>query len=215
MTDMTLYSYFRSSAAFRVRIALNLKGLEHDLAFVHLRRHEQQSAAYRCVNPQGLIPTLVHDGHAIAQSLAIVEYLDDIAPEPPLKPRDALGRARVRQIAAIVACEIHPLGNMRVQEYLRDTMGRSEAEIVQWHRHWMALGLEAVEQLVAQAPETGRFCHGDTPTLADIFLIPQLANARRVELDLAPYPTLTRIEKTAFEFAAFDDAQPKNQSDAE
>jgi len=210
-TPMVLYTYFRSSAAFRARIALNLKGLKPLQVFVHLRRHEQRADAYRAINPQAVIPTLVHEGHAIGQSLAIIEYLDEIAPNPPLLPADPFGRARVRQIAQIVACEIHSLGNMRVQEYLRDTLGRGEAEILAWHRHWIALGLDAIDQLVG----SGRFCYGDGPTLADICLIPQLANARRAEMDLAPYPALLRIEAAAFELAAFADALPKNQPDAE
>jgi maleylacetoacetate isomerase len=213
--EMKLYTYFRSSAAFRVRIALNLKGLQPELAFVHLRNHAQWTDEYRALNPQGVIPTLVHQGHAIGQSLAIIEYLDEIAPSPPLLPADPLGRARVRQLALIVACEIHPLGNLRVQEYLSDVLGRSGADIAQWHRHWMALGLETIERLVAGASPLRRFCYGDEPTLADICLIPQLANARRAELDLAPYPNLLRIEKAAYGLAAFADAQPKNQPDAE
>lgn len=210
---MKLYTYFRSSAAFRVRIALNLKGLKPEQVSVHLRHKDQYTDEYRNLNPQALIPTLVHDGHVIAQSLAIIEYLDEIVPEPPLLPADPPGRARVRQIAYAVACEIHPLGNLRVQNYLRDTLGRSEAEVTAWHRHWIALGFAAIETLVADA--SGRFCHGDRPTLADICLIPQMANARRADLDLAPYPTLLRIETAAFALPAFVDALPKNQPDAE
>ena len=209
------YTYFRSSAAFRTRIALNLKGLKPEQVFVHLRKSEQSAKNYRNVNPQGLIPTLVHDGHTIGQSLAIIEYLDEIVPEPPLLPADLFGRARVRQIAYAVACDIHPLGNLRVQKYLRDTLGHSEAEVLAWHQHWIALGFAAIETLVVGTPQTGRFCHGDRPTIADICLIPQLANARRAEMDLSTYPTLLRIEKAAFELAAFVDALPKNQPDAE
>ena len=208
---MRLFTYFRSSAAFRVRIALNLKGLKPEQVFVHLRKKEQGAEQYRALNPQALIPTLVHEGHAIGQSLAIIEYLDEIVPRPALLPADTLGRARVRQMAYAVACEIHPLNNLRVLNYLRETLGRSEEEILAWQRHWMALGFAATEALAGP----GRFCHGDAPSLADICLIPQLANARRAEMDLAPYPTLLRIERAAFELPAFVEALPKNQPDAE
>lgn len=213
--SMMLYTYFRSSAAFRVRIALNIKGLKPEHVFVHLRKQEQGVDKYRELNPQALLPTLVHEGHAIGQSLAIIEYLEELVPEPPLLPADALGRARVRQIAYAMACEIHPLGNLRVQNYLRDTLGHSEAEVLTWHRHWMALGFEAIEKMVALAPQSGKFCHGDEPTLADICLVPQMANARRIELSLSPYPTLLKIERAAYKLAAFDQAQPKKQPDAE
>lgn len=209
--DLMLYTYFRSSAAFRVRIALNLKGLKPQQQFVHLLRHDQRSNDYRAINPQGVVPTLLHNGHAIGQSLAIIEYLEEIAPLPALLPSSPLDRARVRQIAYAIACEIHPLGNLRVREYLIETMDRSERELGEWARHWIGLGLAAVEQMVGD----GRFCFGDTPTLADVLLIPQLFNARRVELDLSPFPKLVRIEKAAYELAAFSDAQPKNQPDAE
>jgi len=212
---MKHYTYFRSSAAFRTRIALNLKGLKPEQVFVHLRKGEQGTEGYRAFNPQGLIPALVHYGRAIGQSLAIIEYLDEIVPEPPLLPADPLGRAYARQLAYIVACEIHPLGNMRVQNYLRDPLGHSDAELLAWSRHWIGLGLLAIETLVSGAAQTGRFCHGDQPTLADICLIPQMGNARRAELDLTPYPNLLRIEQAAFELSAFTDAMPKNQPDAE
>jgi len=215
--EFALYGYFRSSAAFRVRIALNLKGLAAKPKFVHLLRDggEQHGPAYRAVNPQELIPTLAHDGHAIGQSLAIIEYLDEIRPEPPLLPREPLGRARVRQIAYAIACDIHPLNNLRVLLYLRDSFGADEAKRAEWQRHWMAKGFGALETLLATAPETGAYCHGNSPTLADVCLIPQLANARRVDLDLAPYPTLLRIEAHALAVPAFDAALPKNQPDAE
>jgi maleylacetoacetate isomerase len=214
--DFTLYGYFRSSAAFRARIALNLKGIKPELKFVHLLKDggQQHAPGYRAVNPQELIPTLVHDGHTIGQSLAIIEYLDEIQPEPPLLPRDPAGRARVRQLAYAVACDIHPVNNLRVSLYLRDKFGASEEARAQWQRHWISLGFAALETLL-QSPETGRFCHGDRPTLADICLIPQMANARRVNTDLAPYPALTRIEAAALAHPAFDAALPKNQPDAE
>jgi len=213
--SLTLYTYFRSSAAFRVRIALNLKGLKPEQVFVHLRRGEHRDAPYRAINPQAIVPALMHDGETIAQTLAMIEYLEEIAPIPPLLPADARDRARVRRIADIVACEMHPLGNLRVQNYLRDVMGQSEADVLTWHRHWLTLGFDALEALIADDRRTGVFCHGDAPTLADIFLIPQMANARRVEMDLAPYPTLLRIEKAALALPAFIDALPQNQPDAE
>jgi maleylpyruvate isomerase len=209
--DLILYTYFRSSAAFRVRIALNLKGLKPTQHFVHLLKHDQRSDDYRALNPQGVIPTLLHNGRAIGQSLAIIEYLEEIVPQPALLPGNPLDRARVRQIAYAIACEIHPLGNLRVREYLTETMDRTERELRDWAQHWTGLGLAAVEQMVGD----GRFCFGDTPTMADICLVPQLFNARRVELDLTPFPKLVRIEKAAYELAAFNDAQPQNQSDAE
>ncbi|MGH6872148.1 MAG: maleylacetoacetate isomerase [Rhizomicrobium sp.] len=215
--DFTLYGYFRSSAAFRARIALNLKGIVPVTKHVHLLKDggQQHGAGYRSVNPQELIPTLVHDGHTIGQSLAIIEYLDEIHPEPPLLPKDPAGRARVRQLAYAVACDIHPVNNLRVLLHLRDAFGADEPARAQWQRHWIGLGFAALEILLAQSPETGKYCHGDTPTLADICLIPQIANARRVSTDLAPYPTLTRIEAAALAHPAFDAARPEKQPDAE
>jgi maleylpyruvate isomerase len=213
--DLTHYTYFRSSAAFRVRIALNLKGLKPKDVYIHLRKGEQNAPAYTDINPQALIPTLIHDGHAIRQSLAIVEYLDEVFPAPPLLPKGALARARVREIAYAVACDIHPINNLRVRRYLLHELNLSEDESLAWQVHWMKLGFEALETMLAAAPETGKFCHGDTPTLADICLIPQMANARGAEMDLRPYPTLKRIEKAAYELDAFMNALPKNQPDAE
>ncbi|HEX4079457.1 MAG TPA: maleylacetoacetate isomerase [Rhizomicrobium sp.] len=215
--DLILYGYFRSSAAFRVRIALNLKGIEAEHKFVHLLRGggEQHGSDYRSVNPQELIPALVHDGEAIGQSLAIIEYLDEIAPEPPLLPREPKGRARVRQLSYIIACDIHPLNNLRLLLFLRDRYSIGEEARAEWQRHWISLGFSTLETLLSQSPYTGAFCHGDAPSLADICLIPQMANARRVQLDLAPYPTLLRIETQALAHPAFEAALPKNQPDAE
>ena len=210
---MKLYTFWRSSAAYRVRIALNVKAIGYESVSKLFSRDEHRAPEYMTLNPQGLIPALEDDGFVIGQSLAIIEYLDEIVPKHPLLPTDPFGRARVRQIAYAVACDIHPLGNLRVQRYLRDTLGHSEAEVLAWHQHWIALGFAAIETLVAGA--VGQFCHGDRPTMADICLIPQLANARRAEMDLSAYPTLLRIEKAAFELAAFVDALPKNQPDAE
>jgi maleylpyruvate isomerase len=214
---LTLYTYFRSSAAYRVRIALNLKGLKPDYRFIHLLKDggQQHSDAYKAVNPQNVIPTLIDNGHAIGQSLAIIEYLEETHPEPPLLPKDAFSRARVRQIAYAVACDIHPVNNLRVLQHLKRDFAASEAQRTDWQKHWISLGFEAIETLLAQSPETGAYCHGNTPTLADICLIPQMANARRVNLDLAPYPTLLRIEQAALAHPAFAAAQPMEQPDAE
>lgn len=212
-----LYSYFRSSAAFRVRIALNLKKIVPDFRFVHLLKDggQQHDVEYARLNPQELVPTMVHDGHVLGQSLAIMEYLDEIKPDPPLLPRDATGRARVRQIAYAIACDIHPVNNLRVLNYLRNTLGHSQGEVVAWMTHWIDLGLHAVEAMLAQSPLTGRFCHGDLPTIADICLVPQLANARRGRTNLDLYPTLQRIEAAAYTLDAFTSARPENQPDAE
>ena len=215
--EFALYGYFRSSAAYRVRIALNLKGLVADPHFVHLRRNggEQHGEAYRTLNPQELVPTLVHEGHTISQSLAILEYLDEVAPRPPLLPAAPGDRARVRQLALMIACDIHPLNNLRVLQYLKHALSVDEVARTDWQRHWIVKGFAALETLLARDPATGRFCHGDTPSLADICLIPQLANARRVQLDFSPYPTLLRIEQAALALAAFANARPENQPDAE
>ena len=214
--DFVLYGYFRSSAAFRARIALNLKGIQPELRFVHLLRNggEQHTEEYRKLNPQQLIPALVHGGHTITQSLAIIEYLDEIVPEPPLLPKDAPGRARCREIAYAVACDIHPVNNLRVLLHLRDKFGADDETRKQWSRHWIALGFDALEALL-QSPETGKFCHGDTPSLADICLIPQIVNARRIAFDMTPYPTIARIEAQALAHPAFEAALPANQPDAE
>jgi len=213
----TLYSYFRSSAAFRVRIALNLKGIVPDYRFVHLLKEggQQHAAAYARVNPQELVPTLVHDGHAIGQSLAIMEYLDEVKPAPPLLPQGAFARARVRQLAYVVACDIHPVNNLRVLNYLRKPLGHSQDEVTDWMTHWIDLGLGAMETMLAGSPETGRFCHGDAPTLADICLVPQMTNARRGKTNLDLFPTLLRIEKACYELPAFAEAQADKQPDAE
>ena len=213
--EMTLYTYFRSSAAWRARIALNLKGLKPDYCFIHLLKDDQHSADYQHVNPQQLIPALVDDKHIIAQSLAIIEYLDETYPEPPLLPKDAAGRARVRQIAYAIACDIHPINNLRVLHYLRDEFQISDEQRIQWQRHWIAQGFDAIEKLLSQSRETGRYCHGDTPTLADICLIPQMGNARRVHVDLTAFPILRRIEETALAHPAFSAARPEVQPDAQ
>jgi maleylacetoacetate isomerase len=213
---MKLHGYYRSSAAFRVRIALNLKKLDYASAFIHLRRGDQAQPGYLGINPQGLVPALEMDGgHTLIQSLPIIEYLDETHPEPPLLPPDAAGRARVRALAAIVACDIHPLNNLRVLRYLHRSLGQGEAAIGAWYNHWIESGFAAIEQLLARDARTGRFCHGDNPGLADIALVPQVVNAERYRLDLSPYPTISRIFKTCMTLDAFAAAHPQRQPDYE
>ncbi len=213
---MKLYDYFRSSAAYRVRIALNLKGQAPQREFVHLRKGDQRAEEYLALNPQGLVPSLVTDGgDVLTQSLAILEWLDETYPQPPLLPADAAGRARVRAIALSVACDIHPINNLRVLNYLTGTFGVTEAQRNGWYKYWIDVGLEALETRLARERATGRFCHGDTPTIADICLVPQLANARRVAFDFTPYPTVMRIEAACNALAPFTDAAPAKQPDAE
>ncbi|MEO7105841.1 MAG: maleylacetoacetate isomerase [Rhodoferax sp.] len=213
---LQLYSYFRSSASYRVRIALNLKGLPYDYVAVHLLKDggQQHNADYQRVNPAELVPALVDDGHAIGQSLAIMEYIEETHPEPALMPRDPLGRARVRALAQSVACEIHPLNNLRVLQYLERDLKLDEATKNTWYRHWITLGFTALEAMLANNPHTGTFCHGDTPGLADCCLIPQVANARRFDTPLDAYPTILRIEKACLALDAFVKAAPQWQPDA-
>ncbi len=212
---MKLHSYFRSSAAYRVRIALNLKGLQPEMAFVHLRHGEQTQPPFAALNPEKLVPALEVDGETLTQSLAIIEYLDETHPTPPLLPSDPLGRARVRALALAVACDIHPLDNLRVLKHLKSAMGHEQAEVDGWYRHWIAVGLGALEAKLAGDARTGRFCHGDAPTLADILLVPQIYNARRMECPLDGFPTLLRIDEACRALPAFLAAAPENQPDAE
>jgi maleylacetoacetate isomerase/maleylpyruvate isomerase len=210
---MKLYNYFRSSASYRVRIALALKGLDYDYQAVHLVRNEQFNESYAAVSAARLVP-LLQDGDAVlSQSLAICEYLDETHPEPPLLPRDALGRARVRALAYDVACEIHPLNNLRVLRYLVHDLKLSEDDKNRWYRHWVETGLETVERALAD-PRTGRFCHGDAPTLADITLVPQIFNAQRLECRLDHAPTVMRIFEACMALPAFDGTQPSKCPDA-
>ncbi len=213
---LTLYSYWRSSAAYRVRIGLNIKGLDYRIQPVHLVRDggEQRAESYRALNPQQLVPTLLHGERRIIQSMAILEYLDECWPKPALLPADARGRARVRALSQLVACDIHPLNNLRVLQYLKRELGAEQSATDEWTRHWMREGFSAMQAMLADSTETGTFCHGESPTMADCCLIPQLYNARRFELDLAPYPELTRIEANALALPAFDRARPENQPDA-
>jgi maleylacetoacetate isomerase len=212
---MKLYGYFRSSAAFRVRIALNLKKLDYEDAFIHLRRGDQANPEFLGVNPQGLVPALEVDGQMLTQSLPIIEYLDETHPEPPLLPRDAAGRARVRALAAIVACDIHPLNNLRVLRYLHRPLGHDQSAVETWYNHWIDSGFRALERLLAGDSRTLAFCHGGQPGLADIALVPQVVNAERYRLDLAPYPTIARIFETCMKLDAFAAAHPEQQPDRE
>ena len=212
---MKLYGYFRSSAAYRVRIALGLKGLGYEYAAVHLRKGEQSAGAFRALNPAELVPALVDDRGTFMQSLAIIEYLDERYREPPLLPDTPEARARVRAIALAIACDIHPLDNLRVLRYLVRTVGASEEVKDAWYRHWIDVGLSALEAGLARDPATGEYCHGGAPTLADCCLVPQLANARRAGIPLDAYPTLTRIEAHCNALPAFAAAAPQRQPDAE
>ncbi len=211
---LKLYTYFRSSAAFRVRIALNLKGLPYEPSVVWLPSGEQAQAPYVAVNPQALVPTLVDGDAHLTQSLAIIEYLDETKPGPKLLPADPLGRARVRSLALLVACEIHPLNNLRVLKYLKHGLGQAQPAIDTWYRHWVSEGLAAFERQLGE-PASGRYCHGDEVTLADVCLVPQIFNARRFEVDLAPYPRTMRVFDACMALDAFDRAQPSKQPEAE
>jgi maleylacetoacetate isomerase len=210
-----LYGYFRSSAAFRVRIALNLKGLAYEPRFVHLARGEHRQPDYGALNPQGLVPALEDDGSLLTQSLAIIEYLEEKFPEPPLLPEDLLGRARARSLALLVACEIHPLNNLRALQYLVKELGHSEEDRNKWYRHWIHDGMAKLEADLLRGTGTGRFCHGDRPTIADCCLVPQVFNAQRFDCDLAHAPTVLRIFGECMKLDAFQRAQPSRQPDAE
>jgi len=214
---LKLYTYFRSSAAYRVRIGLNLKGLAYEAVPVHLVRGggEHLTPAYRALNAGAMVPTLVDGDAALGQSLAILEYLDETHPAVPLLPADPLGRARVRSLALTVACEIHPLNNLRVLKYLAGQFDASDEAKNAWYRHWVGEGLQIIETRLAREPQTGRYCQGETPTLADCCLIPQVFNAERFQVDLAPYPTIRRIHAACAELPAFAAAHPARQPDAE
>lgn len=213
---LVLYSYWRSSAAYRVRIGLNLKRLAYDTVPVHLLRDggEQRTDEFAQANPQKLVPVLQHGQRMLRQSLAILDYLDEVWPDRPLLPATARERQRVRALAQLVACDIHPLNNLRVLQYFDREWHVPQPERDAWARHWMEEGFRAFEQLLADHPATSEFCDGATPSIADCCLVPQLYNARRFGLDLAPYPTLARIEAACLALPAFDAARPENQPDA-
>lgn len=211
---MKLHNYFRSSASYRVRIALALKGLDYEYVPVHLVKDEQLAAPYVALSRTGLVPVLEDGGAALAQSLAIIEYLDETHPAPPLLPGSALDRARIRALALDVACEIHPLNNLRVLRYLVRELGVSDENKDRWYRHWVESGLQAVERRLAGDAATGRFCHGDTPTLADVTLVPQIFNAQRFDCDLAAVPTVMRVFGECMQLDAFAKTQPSACPDA-
>ena len=211
---MKLYSYFRSSAAYRVRIALNLKSVDADYDYVHLVRDggAQHKPAYKSLNPQAVLPTLVLDGgEVLTQSLAIIEYLDETYPDPPLLPRDPVARAERAHSGAAIACDIHPLNNLRVLQYLKNELGLGQPAVETWYRHWVALGFDAVEQMI----EGGDFCFGNTVSLADVCLLPQIFNARRFDVDMDAYPRISAVERNCATMAAFEKAHPANQPDSE
>jgi maleylpyruvate isomerase len=210
-----LHTYFRSSAAFRVRIALNLKRLPYEAAFVHLPKGEHRQPAFASINRQALLPVLEDGPTVLNQSLAIIEYLEEKHPLPPLLPKDTAGRARVRALALLVACEIHPLNNLRTLTYLRKGLGQTEEQVASWYRHWIADGLAKLEAELTVDNQSGAFSHGDSPTMADCCLVPQVFNAKRYESDLSSYPTVMRIFDACMKLEAFDRAQPSKQPDAE
>jgi maleylpyruvate isomerase len=210
-----LYGYFRSSAAYRVRIALNLEGLEYEQVSVHLAKGRQYDPDFSELSPQNLVPVLEHEGKRLYQSLAIIQFLDETYPEPRILPTDRYERNRVRSLALIIACEIHPLNNVRVLNYLTGTLGLSEEQKLAWYRHWVVTGFDALEKRLASEPQTGRYCHGDQPGFADISLVPQVANANRFRIDLSAYPTISRINDECLKLEAFRRAMPQNQADAE
>jgi maleylacetoacetate isomerase len=213
-TAPVLYSYWRSSSSYRVRIALNLKGIDYEQAPVHLVRNggEQNHPAYREINPLGLVPALVHDGQVLVQSMAICEYLEETFPRPPLLPPDKRGRARVRGIAQSIASEIQPMNNLGVMQYLKEEMGQTEEAVRKWYVHWVDRGFSAIESWLG-SQDTGRFCHGDAPGLADCFLVPQVYNAERFNCELEPYPQIMRITSLCRELPGFRAAAPDNQPD--
>ena len=214
---MKLYGYFRSSAAYRVRIALNVKQLGYESVPVHLIRDggQQLAQTYRELNPTALVPTFIDQNVSIGQSIAIMEYLEEAYPQVPILPATQAGRARVRSLAQFIACDIHPLNNLRVLKYLKRELGVTDEVKNEWYLHWIRQGFDSLEKMLASSTDTGVYCHGDTPTMADFCLVPQVANARRFKLDLNPYPTIVRIDAACNKEEAFINAAPDNQSDAE
>jgi maleylacetoacetate isomerase len=211
---MKLYTYFRSSASYRVRIALALKGLVHESVFVNLPKAEHQSGEYRAVNPQALVPSLEDGGHVLIQSLAIMEYLDEAYPAPPIMPPAPLDRAYVRAVSQIVACEIHPLNNLRTLKHIRAAYKLDDEGVNAWYRHWIAAGLASLESYLIGAGRTGLYAFGDMVTVADCCIVPQIFNAKRFDCELAPYPRVMRVFEQCMKLAAFESTQPSRQPDA-
>ena len=211
---LKLYNFFRSGTSHRLRIALNLKGLDYDQVAVNLPKEEHLGAAFKAINPQGFVPALVMDEQVLIQSPAIIEWLEERYPTSPLLPADPLGRARVRALAAIVGCDIHPLNNRRVLEYLRHQLHASETDVLAWCGTWIASGFDALEALLAADTARGNFCFGHSPTLADAYLVPQVESSRRFKVDLTPYPLIRAIDKACSELDAFASAAPGAQPDA-
>ena len=209
-----LHGYFRSSASFRVRIGLNLKGIDYEGAYYHLRKGEHRTAEFLTLNPQGLLPALEIDGLVLTQSMAILEYLEETRPQTSLLPSHPAERARVRALAQLISSDIHPIDNLRVLHYLRQDLGQPEDQVRAWYNHWIAKGFSALEQLLDQGP-VGRFSHGDTPGLADVLLLPQVVNSQNFALDMTSYPKISAIAQACLELSAFESAMPRNQPDAE
>ena len=210
---MTLYGYFRSSTSYRTRIAMNLKGLDYDYIAVNLAQDEQLKSEFLALNPQGLVPVLQADDLLLFQSPAILEWLEEVYPKNPLLPKDAAGRMQVRALSAMIGCDIHPLNNRRVLQYLRNELS-VEAEVIKWCNRWISEGFAALEKRLVADKTRGKFCYGDSPTFADCYLIPQVSSARRFEVDLNPYPNIVQIDAHCHTLKAFSDADPMQQPDA-
>ncbi|MGH8631928.1 MAG: maleylacetoacetate isomerase [Burkholderiales bacterium] len=212
---MKLYGYFRSSASYRVRIALNMKGLAYEQVSIHLAKGRQYEPDFAAISPQNLVPVLEHEGRLLYQSLPILQFLDEVYPGPALLPKDPYQRNRVRSLALIIAAEIHPLNNVRVLNYLSGTLQVSDEQKRAWYHHWVVTGFTALEKRLATEKETGRFCHGDQAGFADVCLVPQVANANRYRVDLTPFPAIRRINDECLALEPFRKAMPQNQPDAE
>lgn len=211
---MTLYGYFRSSTSYRTRIAMNLKGLDYDYIAINLAQDEQLKNEFLSLNPQGLVPVLQADDLLLFQSPAILEWLEEVYPKNPLLPKDAAGRMQVRALSAMIGCDIHPLNNRRVLQYLRNELSVDEAEVIKWCNRWISEGFAALEKRLVADKTRGKFCYGDSPTFADCYLIPQVSSARRFEVDLNPYPNIVQIDAHCRTLKAFADADPMQQPDA-
>lgn len=211
---LQLHNYFRSGTSHRLRIALGLKGLDYQYIAVHLVKEEHLGSAFKALNPQGLVPALVEGDAVLTQSPAIIEWLEERYPTPALLPPEPLARARVRALAALVGCDIHPLNNRRVLQYLRNTLGCDEAAVLAWCATWISTGFDALETLLTADTARGDFCFGNTPTLADVYLVPQVQSARRFQVDLSPYPCIVAIDRACAALPAFEHAAPDVQPDA-